>query len=47
MLQGILTGVDYTPGAAKLLCGKISESSAQQLAELRLPFKFLSKLIET
>mmetsp|Transcript_37873 Transcript_37873/g.55794 ORF Transcript_37873/g.55794 Transcript_37873/m.55794 type:complete len:111 (-) Transcript_37873:154-486(-) len=40
-LQALLNGVEYTPGAAKLLCGKISETSVQQLAQLKLPFKFL------
>eukprot|EP00750_Incisomonas_marina_P029793 INCI7227.1.p2 GENE.INCI7227.1~~INCI7227.1.p2 ORF type:complete len:111 (-),score=17.03 INCI7227.1:109-441(-) len=40
-LQAILTGVEYTPGAAKLLCPKISETSVQELAKLKLPYKFL------
>lgn len=42
-LQALLNGVEYTPGAAKLLCGKISETSVQQLAQLKLPFKFLGE----
>ena len=44
-MQAILSGVEYTPGAAKLLCPKLSETSVQQLAALRLPYKFLGAYV--
>ena len=40
LVQGLLNGVDYTEGAAKTLCGRISEEAIKGLAALKLPYKF-------